>query len=58
MSSSITAISPQNNRHPVSGVTALAHVDVAEESNLAPVVDRMRQLHARIHEHNGTTVEV
>ena len=36
------------HRHPVSGVTALAHVDVAEGSNLSPVVDRMRQLHSRI----------
>ena len=40
------------SRHPVSGVTALAHVDVAEESNMGPVVDRMRQLHSRIAE-NG-----
>ena len=35
-------------RHPASGMTALAHVDVAEGSNLDPVVDRMRQLHSRI----------
>ena len=43
------------HRHPVSGVTALAHVDVAEGSNLSPVVDRMRQLHSRIAQ-NGMVI--